>query len=144
MTSLCWNCRGIGNPRTVYALREYLRRWNPKLVFLSETKLKSRRMEKVKYKLGFSNGLFVSSRGRRAALLCSGLVILFWILKATQTITLMRLLSILAMVFCGGSPGFMGIQRLILGKILGNSFLFSIVNIIFPSFVVVISMKFFQ
>ena len=144
MTSLCWNCRGIGNPRTVYALREYLRRWNPKLVFLSETKLKSRRMEKVKYKLGFSNGLFVSSRGRRAALLCSGLVILFWILKATQTITLMRLLSILAMVFCGGSPGFMGIQRLILGKILGNSFLFSIVNIIFPGFVVVISMKFFQ
>ena len=144
MTSLCWNCRGIGNPQTVFALREYLRCWNPKLVFLSETKLKSRRMEKVKYKLGFSNGLFVSSRGRRAALLCSGLVILFWILKATQTITLMRLLSILAMVFCGGSPGFMGIQRLILGKILGNSFLFSIVNIIFPSFVVVISMKFFQ
>ena len=41
-------------------------------------------------------------------------------------------------------PGFMGIQRLILGKIFGNSFLFSIVNIIFPSFVVVISMKFFQ
>ena len=144
MTSLCWNCQGIGNPRTVYALREYLRRWNPELIFLSETKLKSRRMEKVKYKLGFSNDLFVSSRGRRAALLCSGLVILFWILKATQTITLMQLLSILAMVFCGGSPGFMGIQRLILGKILGNSFLFSIVNIIFPSFVVVISMKFFQ
>ena len=78
------------------------------------------------------------------ALLCSGPVILFWILKAIQTITLMRLLPILAMVFCEGSPGFMGIRRLILGKILGNSFLFSIVNIIFPGFVVVISMKFFQ
>ena len=68
MNSLCWNCRGIGNPHIVFALREYLRRWNPKLVFLSEIKLKSRRMEKVKYKLGFSNGLFVSSRGRRGGL----------------------------------------------------------------------------
>ena len=68
MNSLCWNCRGIGNPRTVFALRDYLRSWNPKLVFLSETKLISRRREKVKYKLGFSNGLIVPSRGRRGGL----------------------------------------------------------------------------
>ena len=68
MISLCWNCRGIGNPRTVFVLREYLWSWNPKLVFLSEAKLKSRRMEKVKYKLGFSNGLFVSSMGRKGSL----------------------------------------------------------------------------
>ena len=79
-----------------------------------------------------------------AALLCSGPVILFWILKAIQTITLMRLLPILAMVFCGGSLGFMGIRRLILGKILENSILISIVNLIFPGFAVVISMKFSQ
>ena len=68
MNSLCWNCRGIGNPRTVFVLRDYMRRWNPKLVFLSETKIKSRRMEIVKYRLGFSNGLIVPSRGRRGGL----------------------------------------------------------------------------
>ena len=64
MNSLCWNCRGFGNPRTVHALGDYVRRWNPKLVFLSETKLKIRRMEKVKFKLGFPNGLIVASNGR--------------------------------------------------------------------------------
>ena len=68
MNSLCWNCRGIGNPRTVHALGDYVRRWNPKLVFLSETKLKVRRMEKVKFRLGFPNGLIVPSRGRSGGL----------------------------------------------------------------------------
>ena len=68
MNSLCWNCRGIGNPWIVFVLRDYMRRWNPKLVFLSETKIKSRRMEIVKYRLGFSNGLIVPSRGRRGGL----------------------------------------------------------------------------
>ena len=63
MNSLCWNCRGIGNPRTVFALRDYVRRRNPRIVFLSETKSKNRRMEKVKFNLGFTNGLYVPSRG---------------------------------------------------------------------------------
>ena len=64
MISLCWNCRGIGNPRTVYALRDYLRRWNSKIIFLSETKLRLKQMEKIKFKLGFANGLIVPSVGR--------------------------------------------------------------------------------
>ncbi|XP_075663401.1 uncharacterized protein LOC142632980 [Castanea sativa] len=68
MNSLCWNCRGIGNIRTVFALRDYIWRWNPKIVFLSETKIRSRRMEIVKYRLGFPNGLIVPSRGCRGGL----------------------------------------------------------------------------
>ena len=68
MNSLCWNYRGIGNPRTVFALHDYVRRWNPKLVFLSETKINSRHVEIVKYRLGFSNGLIVPNRGRRGGL----------------------------------------------------------------------------
>ena len=68
MNSLCWNCRGIGNPRIVYTLRDYVRCWNPNLVFLSETKSKCRRMEKIKFKLGFTNELCVSSRGRSGGL----------------------------------------------------------------------------
>lgn len=72
MNALCWNCRGIGNPRTVYTLRDYVQRWTPYLVFLVETKVKHKRMEKIKFSLGFSNGLIVPSRGR------SGGLALFW------------------------------------------------------------------
>ena len=45
-----------------------MKRWNPKLVFLLETKLKNKRTEKVKYILGFLNGLIVPSRGRSGGL----------------------------------------------------------------------------
>ena len=68
MNSLCWNYWGIGNPWTIFALRDYVQRWNPRLVFLLETKSKSRRMEKIKFKLGFTNGLYVQSRGRSGGL----------------------------------------------------------------------------
>ena len=72
MNALCWNCRGIGNPRTVYTLRDYVRQWTPYLVFLVETKVKHKHMEKIKFSLGFSNGLIVPSRGR------SGGLAFFW------------------------------------------------------------------
>ena len=68
MNSLCWNYWGIGNPWTIFALRDYVQCWNPRLVFLLETKSKSRRMEKIKFKLGFTNGLYVQSRGRSGGL----------------------------------------------------------------------------
>ena len=61
MNSLGWNCRGLGNPRSVRALHNMVRRWAPKIVFLSETKLKSKRMERIRNRIGFANGLFVSS-----------------------------------------------------------------------------------
>ena len=72
MNALCWNCWGIGNPRIVYMLRDYVRRWTPYLVFLVETKVKHKHMEKIKFSLGFSNGLIVPNRGR------SGGLALFW------------------------------------------------------------------
>ena len=68
MNALCWNCWGIGNPRIVYMLRDYVRRWTPYLVFLVETKVKHKHMEKIKFSLGFSNGLIVPNRGRSGGL----------------------------------------------------------------------------
>ena len=41
-----------------------VRRWKPKIVFLMETKSKVKRMEKIKNRIGFTNGLIVPSRGR--------------------------------------------------------------------------------
>ena len=68
MNSLGWNCRGLGNPRSVRALHDMVRRWAPKIVFLSETKLKSKRMERIRDHIGFANGLFVSRCSRSGGL----------------------------------------------------------------------------
>ena len=57
--ALGWNCRGLGTPRSVNALCEIVRRWDPNFVFLSETKLKKKAMESAKRKVGFVYGLVV-------------------------------------------------------------------------------------
>ena len=72
MRAISWYCRGIGNPRSARALHDMVRRWKPEIVFLMETKSKVKRMEKIKNKIGFANGLIVPSRGR------SGGVALLW------------------------------------------------------------------
>jgi hypothetical protein len=41
MKVLSWNCRGLGNPTAVRALRKLLKTQCPDLVFLMETKLKN-------------------------------------------------------------------------------------------------------
>ena len=66
--SIYWNCQGIGNPQTVFTLPNYMRRWNPYIVILVETKSKVKHMEKIKFNLGFSNDLIVPSQGRSGGL----------------------------------------------------------------------------
>lgn len=56
----------------MFTLRDYVRRWNPYIVFLMETKLKTKCRENIKFQLGFSNGLIVPSQGQ------SGGLALFW------------------------------------------------------------------
>ena len=68
MNPLSWNYRGLGNPRLVRALHDIVRRWNPKVVFLMETKAKNRRMERIKNIIGLENGLFVPCVGRKGGL----------------------------------------------------------------------------
>ena len=68
MTALGWNCRGLGNPQSVRVLHELMQRWKPKIVFLSETKVKKHHMEKEKFKTSLLNGLIVPSVGRREGL----------------------------------------------------------------------------
>ena len=73
MNSLSWNYRGIGNSQSARALRDLVQRWNPKIVFLMETKAGVKRMTKVKEMIGFPNGLVVPSEGK------SGGIALLWI-----------------------------------------------------------------
>ena len=68
MIALCWNCRGLGTPRSVRALRECVRRWDPKVVFLSETKKNIAGMKRVKVKLDFVNGFYVQREGKGGGL----------------------------------------------------------------------------
>ncbi|KAJ4827421.1 hypothetical protein Tsubulata_037290 [Turnera subulata] len=65
MSCLGWNCRGLGNPRAVRRLRDFLRRENPDIVFLSETRKRYREMESLKWRLGYANGVWVSCVERR-------------------------------------------------------------------------------
>ncbi|KAL4638715.1 hypothetical protein ACB092_03G166100 [Castanea dentata] len=64
MNAISWNCRGIGNPQTVRALRNLAQQWNPNIVFLMETKTRVKIMERVKERIGLANGLIVPSEGK--------------------------------------------------------------------------------
>ena len=49
-----------------------MRQWAPKIVFLSETKVKTKRMERIRDWIRFANGLFIPSCGP------SGGLVLLW------------------------------------------------------------------
>ncbi|XP_050252314.1 uncharacterized protein LOC126698852 [Quercus robur] len=68
MRALGWNCRRLGNPRSVRVLRNIVQQWDPDFVFLSETKLRMRSMERKKRSIGFTNGLVIPSHGRSGGL----------------------------------------------------------------------------
>ena len=59
MIALGWNYQGLENLRLVKVLRELVQRWDPNIVFLSETKLNKKGMKKVKEKAGFIDGLII-------------------------------------------------------------------------------------
>ncbi|XP_065623699.1 uncharacterized protein LOC136065014 [Quercus suber] len=63
-----WNCRGLGNPRSVRALRDFLQRWNPKIVFLAETKLNRRGMKKFLKSFFQFNCIYYPSEGQSGGL----------------------------------------------------------------------------
>ncbi|XP_019170410.1 PREDICTED: uncharacterized protein LOC109165884 [Ipomoea nil] len=57
MSTLSWNCRGLGNPRTVREIEDIVSRKKPDFVFLMETKVNRDHAERLRVKLGFE-GLF--------------------------------------------------------------------------------------
>ena len=63
MNLLSWNCRELGNLRTVNALKEVIKKEAPKIVFLMETKSNKEWMVMVWDKCEFKNGFFVDSNG---------------------------------------------------------------------------------
>ena len=72
MRTLAWNCRGASRAPTIRGLRELICESTPKIVFLSETKSKSPRINKIKSRLKFANYYCVELVGR------AGGLALFW------------------------------------------------------------------
>ncbi|XP_042974797.1 uncharacterized protein LOC122306435 [Carya illinoinensis] len=72
MKILSWNCRGLGNPRTVQDLCLIVKEKKPNIVFLMETKLISVKTEWLKSRVGFQNCFVVDPMG------LGGGLILFW------------------------------------------------------------------
>ena len=64
MKYIAWNCRGLGNPRAVRVLRELIRKENPHVVFLSETKLHVNKLDKIRTSCRMYGCLGVSVEGR--------------------------------------------------------------------------------
>lgn len=72
MICLGWNCRQLGNPQSVNALHTLVQRWDPMIVFLSETKVRKSGMKRIKRKLENYDGLIVPSDGQ------SGGIAMLW------------------------------------------------------------------
>ena len=68
MIVLCLNCQGLGEAQAVKDLCALLRRYSPRLVFLSETKRSRLEMESILPRLGDFRGAFVDARGRSGGL----------------------------------------------------------------------------
>ncbi|KAA3458060.1 reverse transcriptase [Gossypium australe] len=63
MKILSWNVRGLGQSRTVRLLKNKLRHIQPQILFLIETKVTSRKMESIRRRCGFMNGIDVDAIG---------------------------------------------------------------------------------
>ena len=72
MRTLCWNCRGIGDPTTVRELRDLVEACAPMVLCIVETQLAKYRVEGLAGSLGFSGRFGVDNAGR------SGGLCLFW------------------------------------------------------------------
>ncbi|XP_019179165.1 PREDICTED: uncharacterized protein LOC109174381 [Ipomoea nil] len=63
MSTLSWNCRGLGNPQTVREIEGMVARKKPDFVFLIETKVNRDHAERLRIKLGFDGLFYVDNNG---------------------------------------------------------------------------------
>ena len=64
MSIIVWNCRGLGNLRTVTELEVVIRAKDPSVLFLAETWADEARLKEIKRKIEYDNLFFVERNNR--------------------------------------------------------------------------------
>jgi hypothetical protein len=68
MSCLAWNCRGLGNLRTVRDLYHLVKDKRLTFLFLMETKMKKELLQRMRSKMGFEGLFTVEPVGRSGGL----------------------------------------------------------------------------
>jgi hypothetical protein len=68
MSIISWNCRGLGQPRTVQELVRLVRGYCPKVVFLLETRQQNDRVRNLSSRIGLSKCFTVDGTGKGGGL----------------------------------------------------------------------------
>lgn len=68
MKTICWNARGLGNPRAFRALKNLVQTRNPQILFISETKCDGRVTDRIKNACKFEGCFTVNSSGAKGGL----------------------------------------------------------------------------
>ena len=72
MSTMGWNCRGLGDPATFHELRDLARIYSPAILCVMETQIAKYRVEGLANTLGFDHAYGVGSSGH------SGGLCIFW------------------------------------------------------------------
>ena len=65
MIIISWNCRGLGNPRSVRALGEFIHSRQPDIIFLCETLVHADKIEDIRRRFSFEACFCVDRLGRQ-------------------------------------------------------------------------------
>lgn len=68
MNCISWNCRGLGNPRTVRALYDLIKDHKSSFLFLIETISVAKKIEEFRVRFGFDYCFSVDKVGRGGGL----------------------------------------------------------------------------
>ncbi|KAM6569197.1 hypothetical protein CsatB_017182 [Cannabis sativa] len=68
MSTIGWNCHGLGNPWAIQFLQDICVEKKPNFLFLCETLCRKDVVDRVKCKLGFESSLTVEAQGRKGGL----------------------------------------------------------------------------
>jgi exonuclease III len=72
MKIVSWNCRGLGNHPAVHGLLELQKSKKADVLFLSETKMDRRKIEKFRWMLWLTNMVVQEAVGKGGEWLCFG------------------------------------------------------------------------
>lgn len=68
MSCIAWNCRGLGQPRTVRFFKEICQQLKPGFIFLSETLTNKNKIEAICKSIGFAGCWVVDAYGHSGGL----------------------------------------------------------------------------